>query len=83
MKPEFVTEHSSSYGRNGSCATLHSLHSFNYLFHCWRLLFHFTLFQNCIPIKNSDMSPRLIKMTNFLSKTLGRGVVTQGATEKH
>jgi len=40
------------------------------------------LFQNCIPIKNSDISPRLIKMTNFLSKTIGRGVALQGATKK-
>jgi len=32
------------------------------------------LFQNCIPVKNSDISPRLIKMTFFYQKTLGWGM---------
>jgi len=40
------------------------------------------LFQNYIPVKNCDISPRLTKVKFFLSKTIGKGVAMQGANKK-
>jgi len=42
MKPEFVNDSSCLLAVEGLAprAALHSLHLLNYLFRCWRLLFH-------------------------------------------
>ena len=84
MKPGFVNDRNLSVGcgRTGSSNNTSLIAVTQFI--CFTLegyLFTLMLFQNYIPVKNSDIRPCLMKMTCRLSKTISRGVSLRSATK--